>query len=107
MKGGPFKSFPWDTIYETKRVWPKAGSRMGKMEDETVGPKLCWGEEGRGNEATRSLYVVGGLDLQFREYPLALQLARPAVHLLAAKRPNWVEVVSAGVGILTLAEFVP
>jgi hypothetical protein len=41
--GGMFKPFAWESLYETKRVWAKDGSRTGKMEDETVGPRLCWG----------------------------------------------------------------
>ncbi|KAJ5423869.1 hypothetical protein N7491_009085 [Penicillium cf. griseofulvum] len=46
-EGGMFGSFgiAWETLYETKRVWAKTGSRTGKMEDEIVGPRLCWGEK--------------------------------------------------------------
>ncbi|KAL4913698.1 hypothetical protein BDW62DRAFT_205260 [Aspergillus aurantiobrunneus] len=58
--GGLFKSFAWETLYETRRVWPKDGSRTGKMEDETVGPRLCWGEKGGGNgRLTRYTWLVG------------------------------------------------
>ncbi|KAL4945156.1 hypothetical protein BDV06DRAFT_47791 [Aspergillus oleicola] len=74
--GGVFSSFGWETLYETKRVWAKNGSRTGKMEDETVGPKLCWGEKGGANGAKHTIYMAGGLDLQFREHLLASQLAR-------------------------------
>jgi hypothetical protein len=28
--GGLFKSLMWETLYETKRVWPKAGSKTGR-----------------------------------------------------------------------------
>ncbi|KAE8139291.1 hypothetical protein BDV38DRAFT_242240 [Aspergillus pseudotamarii] len=105
--GGLFRSFSWETLYETKRVWPKEGSRTGKMEDETVGPRLCWGEKGGGNGAVHSIYMVGGLDLQFREHLLASQLAR----LVRCSNPPQkdlagVEMVSAGESILSLAEWV-
>ncbi|KAL2813930.1 hypothetical protein BDW59DRAFT_154583 [Aspergillus cavernicola] len=103
--GGVFKSFMWETLYETKRVWAKSGSRTGKMEDETVGPKLCWGEKGGGNGATHSLYMVGGLDLQFREHLLAAQLARLVrCSYPPQKDSTGVEVVAAGASILSLAD---
>jgi hypothetical protein len=63
------------------------------MEDETVGPTLCWGEKGGGNDASHSIHMAGGLDLQFRE------------HLLASQRDSTgVEAVAAGASILSLAE---
>ncbi|KAL3489273.1 hypothetical protein BJX62DRAFT_156931 [Aspergillus germanicus] len=103
--GGLFKSFTWETLYETKRVWPKAGSKTGKMEDETVGPKLCWGEKGGGNGASHSIHMVGGLDLQFREHLLASQLARLVrCSYPPQKDSTGVEVVAAGASILSLAE---
>ncbi|KAL4949297.1 hypothetical protein BDW69DRAFT_198201 [Aspergillus filifer] len=74
--GGIFSSFEWETLYETKRVLAKNGSRTGKMEDETVGPKLCWGEKRGANGAKHTIYMPGGLDLHFREHLLAAQLAR-------------------------------
>ncbi|KAJ5782883.1 hypothetical protein N7457_004657 [Penicillium paradoxum] len=50
--GGMFGKwgFAWEALYETKRVWAKEGSRTGKMEDETVGPRLCWGRRKEGME---------------------------------------------------------
>ncbi|RDW86496.1 uncharacterized protein DSM5745_03138 [Aspergillus mulundensis] len=103
--GGLFKSFAWETLFETKRVWPKDGSKTGKMDDETVGPKLCWGEKGGGNGADHSIYMVGGLDQQFREHLLASQLAR----LVRCSYPpqkdvKGVEAASAGLSVLALAE---
>ncbi|OJJ00281.1 hypothetical protein ASPVEDRAFT_149244 [Aspergillus versicolor CBS 583.65] len=106
MDGGLFRSFTWETLYETKRVWPKDGSRTGKMEDETVGPKLCWGEKG-GNGATHSIYMVGGLDLQFREHLLAAQLARlTRCSYPPQKDLAGVEAVSTGSSILGLIDLV-
>ncbi|KJK60298.1 hypothetical protein P875_00053522 [Aspergillus parasiticus SU-1] len=105
--GGLFRSFSWETLYETKLVWAKEGSRTGKMEDETIGPRLCWGEKGGGNGAAHSIYMVGGLDLQFREHLLASQLAR----LVRCSNPpqkdsTGVEMVSAGgESILSLVEW--
>lgn len=107
MDGGLFRSFTWETLYETKRVWPKDGSRTGKMDDETVGPKLCWGEKGGGNGATHSIYMVGGLDLQFREHLLAAQLARlTRCSYPPQKDSAGVEAVSTGSSILGLIELV-
>ncbi|KAL3479166.1 hypothetical protein BJX99DRAFT_268585 [Aspergillus californicus] len=103
--GGLFKSFTWETLYETKRVWPRNGSKTGKMEDETVGPKLCWGEKGGGNGADHFIYMVGGLDLQFREHLLASQLARLVrCSYPPQKDSTGVEVVAAGSSIISLAE---
>ncbi|KAE8322094.1 hypothetical protein BDV39DRAFT_184497 [Aspergillus sergii] len=105
--GGLFRSFSWETLYETKRVWAKEGSRTGKMEDETIGPRLCWGEKGGGNGAAHSIYMLGGLDLPFREHLLASQLAR----LVRCSNPpqkdsTGVEMVSAGgESILSLVEW--
>ncbi|KAI9367140.1 hypothetical protein BJX61DRAFT_547773 [Aspergillus egyptiacus] len=105
--GGIFKSFAWETLYETKRVWPKDGSKTGKMEDETVGPRLCWGETGGGHGATHSIYMAGGLDQQFREHLLASQLARLVrCSYPPQKDSTGVEAVSAGASILSLAELV-
>ncbi|KAL4864665.1 hypothetical protein BDV12DRAFT_188754 [Aspergillus spectabilis] len=105
--GGVFKSFGWEALYETKRVWAKGGSRTGKMEDETIGPKLCWGEKGGGNGAEHTLYMVGGLDMQFREHLLASQLARLVrCSYPPSKDSTGLEVVSAGVSILSLAELI-
>ncbi|KAL2836092.1 hypothetical protein BJY01DRAFT_258779 [Aspergillus pseudoustus] len=104
--GGLFKSFAWETLYETKRVWSKAGSRPGKMEDETVGPRLCWGEKGGGNGASHSIHMVGGLDLQFREHLLASQLARfVRCSYPPQKDSTGAEAVSAASSILSLAEW--
>ncbi|KAF7589045.1 hypothetical protein BBP40_004833 [Aspergillus hancockii] len=69
--GGLFKSFGWESLYETKRVWMKDRSQTGKMEDETLGPRLCWGEKGGANGAAHSIYMVRGLDMHFREQLLA------------------------------------
>lgn len=105
--GGLFKSFAWETLYETKRVWPKEGSMTGKKEDETVGPKLCWGEKGGGKGIESSIYIVGGLDQQFREHLLAAQLARLArCSWPPQKDVKGVEAVAAGTTLLTIAELV-
>ncbi|KAJ5051312.1 hypothetical protein NUH16_003451 [Penicillium rubens] len=103
--GGLFKSFTWEALYETKRVWPKEGSQTGKLEDETVGMCLCWGEKGGGNGAAHSIYMNPGLDMHFREHLLAAQLAR----FVRCRNPphkdsTGVEAVAAGGTILSILE---
>ncbi|KAJ5313114.1 hypothetical protein N7508_003944 [Penicillium antarcticum] len=103
--GGLFKSFAWEALYETKRVWPKQGSQTGKLEDETVGMCLCWGEKGGGNGAAHSIYMNPGLDMHFREHLLAAQLAR----FVRCKNPphkdsKGVEAVATGQTILSILE---
>lgn len=94
----------WETLYETKRVWPKSGSRTGKMEDEIVGPRLCWGEKKGGNGADHSIHMVGGLDLYFREHLLAVQLSRLArASYPPQKDTKGIEVATAGLGWLSIA----
>ncbi|KAL4778203.1 hypothetical protein BJX76DRAFT_153080 [Aspergillus varians] len=105
--GGVFRSFGLETLYETKRVWPKDGSRTGKMEDETVGSRLCWGVKGGANGATHSIYMVGGLDLQFREHLLAVQLARMVrCSYPAQKDSTGLEAASAGASLLGFIDLV-
>ncbi|KAJ5200115.1 hypothetical protein N7472_005319 [Penicillium cf. griseofulvum] len=102
-EGGMFGSFgiAWETLYETKRVWAKTGSRTGKMEDEIT---LLGGEEGGGNGADHSIHMVGGLDLYFREHLLAVQLSRLArVSYPPQKDTKGIEVVSAGVNWISIA----
>ncbi|KAG0157416.1 hypothetical protein PDIDSM_4601 [Penicillium digitatum] len=104
-EGGMFGSFciAWETLYETKRVWAKSGSRTGKMEDEIVGPRLCWGEKKGGNGAEHSIHMVGGLDLYFREHLLAVQLSRLArVSYPPQKDTKGIEVATAGLGWLSI-----
>ncbi|KAJ5120503.1 uncharacterized protein N7515_009891 [Penicillium bovifimosum] len=104
--GGMFGKFgfAWEALYETKRVWAKGGSRTGKMEDETVGPRLCWGEKKGGNGADHSIHMVGGLDMYFREHLLAVQLSRLArVSYPPQKDTSGVEAASAGLGLLSIA----
>ncbi|KAK4870456.1 hypothetical protein LT330_004804 [Penicillium expansum] len=104
-EGGMFGSFgfAWETLYETKRVWAKSGSRTGKMEDEIVGPRLCWGEKKGANGAEQSIHMVGGLDLYFREHLLAVQLSRLArVSYPPQKDTKGIEAASAGVGWLSI-----
>lgn len=103
--GGLFKSFAWEALYETKRVWPKQGSQTGKLEDETFEMCLCWGEKGGSNGAAHSIYMNPGLDMQFREHILAVQLAR----FMRCKYPphkdsKGVEAVAAGSTILSILE---
>lgn len=103
--GGLFKSFAWEALYETKRVWAREGSQTGKLEDETVGQCLCWGEKGGGNGAAHSIYMNPGLDMHFREHLLAAQLAR----FMRCKYPpqkdsKGVEAVAAGGTILSILE---
>ncbi|KAJ5356360.1 hypothetical protein N7517_010969 [Penicillium concentricum] len=105
-ESGMFGSFgiPWETLYETKRVWAKSGSRTGKMEDEIVGPKLCWGEKKGGNGADHSIHMVGGLDLYFREHLLAVQLSRLArASYPPQKDTKGLEVATTSLGWLSLA----
>ncbi|CAG8909301.1 unnamed protein product [Penicillium egyptiacum] len=105
-EGGMFGSFgfAWETLYETKRVWAKSGSRTGKMEDEIVGPRLCWGEKKGGNGADHSVHMVGGLDIYFREHLLAVQLSRLArVSYPPQKDTKGVEVANVGVSWLSIA----
>ncbi|KAL6229739.1 hypothetical protein BDW75DRAFT_234957 [Aspergillus navahoensis] len=105
--GGLFKCFGWETLFETRCAWPKDGSRSGKMEDETVGPRLCWGEKGGGNGADRSIFLVRGPDQQFREHLLASQLARLVrCSYLPQKDTKGVEAASAGLSILAIADLV-
>ncbi|CAI7625366.1 unnamed protein product [Penicillium palitans] len=104
-EGGMFGSFGigWETLYETKRVWAKSGSRTGKMEDEIVGSRLCWGEKKGGNGADHSIHMVGGLDLYFREHLLAVQLSRLArASYPPQKDTKGVEAASAGLGWLSI-----
>ncbi|KAI2731547.1 hypothetical protein CBS147354_656 [Penicillium roqueforti] len=104
-EGGMFGSFgiAWETLYETKRVWPKSGSRTGKMEDEIVGPRLCWGEKKGGSGVDHSIHMVGGLDMYFREHLLAVQLSRlaRATHP-PQKDTQGIEAASAGLGWLSI-----
>jgi hypothetical protein len=105
-EGGMFSSFgfAWETLYETRRVWAKSGSRTGKKEDETVGPRLCWGEKKGGNGADHSIHMVGGLDLYFQEHLLAVQLSRMARVLNPPmKDTSGVEAAAAGLGWLSIA----
>ncbi|CRL25991.1 unnamed protein product [Penicillium camemberti] len=104
-EGGMFGSFgiAWETLYETKRVWAKSGSRTGKMEDEIVGSRLCWGEKKGGNGADHSIHMVGGLDLYFREHLLAVQLSRLArASYPPQKDTKGIEAASAGLGWLSI-----
>lgn len=104
-EGGMFGSFgiAWETLYETKRVWAKSGSRTGKMEDELVGPRLCWGEKKGGNGADHSIHMVGGLDLYFKEHLLAVQLSRLArASYPPQKDTKGIEAASAGLGWLSI-----
>lgn len=104
-ESGMFGSFgiAWETLYETKRVWPKSGSRTGKMEDEIVGSRLCWGEKKGGNGADHSIHMVGGLDLYFREHLLAVQLSRLArASYPPQKDTKGIEAASAGLGWLSI-----
>ncbi|KAL4810348.1 hypothetical protein BDV18DRAFT_156715 [Aspergillus unguis] len=103
--GGVFKSFAWETLYETKRVWDKGGSKTGKKDDETVGPRLFWGENGGTKGVQSSLYMAGGLDQAFREHLLASQLTR----LVRCSYPpqkdvKGVEAISAGSSMLAILE---
>jgi hypothetical protein len=105
-EGGMFGSFgfSWETLYETKRVWAKSGSRTGKMEDEIVGPRLCWGEKKGGNGADHSIHMVGDLDIYFREHLLAVQLSRLArVSYPPQKDTKGIEVATVGVSWLSIA----
>jgi hypothetical protein len=73
------------------------------MEDETVGPRLCWGEKKGGNRADHSIHMTGGLDLYFREHLLAVQLSRLArVSHPPAKDNTGIEVAAAGLGWLSI-----
>ncbi|OQD90168.1 hypothetical protein PENSOL_c061G06075 [Penicillium solitum] len=104
-EGGMFGSFgiAWETLYETKRVWAKSGSRTGKMEDEIVGSRLCWGEKKGGNGADHSIHMVGGLDQYFREHLLAVQLSRLArASYPPQKDTKGIEAASAGLGWLSI-----
>ncbi|CAG7919141.1 unnamed protein product [Penicillium olsonii] len=104
-EGGLFGGFgfAWETLYETKRVWTKEGSRTGKKEDETVGPRLCWGEKKGGNGADHSIHMAGGLDLYFREHLLAVQLSRMArVMYSSHKDTAGIEAAAVGVGWLSI-----
>ncbi|CAI7634611.1 unnamed protein product [Penicillium discolor] len=104
-EGGMFGSFgiAWETLYETKRVWAKSGSRTGKMEDEIVGSRLCWGEKKGGNGADHSIHMVGGLDQYFREHLLAVQLSRLArATYPPQKDTKGIEAASAGLGWLSI-----
>ncbi|PLB47353.1 hypothetical protein P170DRAFT_239444 [Aspergillus steynii IBT 23096] len=100
-----FNAFSWETLYETKRVWAKEGSQTGKMEDETVGPRLCWGEKKGGSGADHTIYMAHGLDIYFREHLLAVQLARLArTSYPPAKDTSGVEAVGAGFALVGFLE---
>lgn len=103
--GGLFRPFAWEALYETRRVWAKNGSQTGKMEDETVGPCLCWGEKGGQNGAAHSIFMNPGLDLHFREHLLAAQLGRfVRCKNPPAKDSKGVEAVAAGDTILSILQ---
>jgi hypothetical protein len=51
------------------------------MEDETVGNRLCWGENNGGTRENYTIYMAGGLDQHFRGHLLASQFARMACKL--------------------------
>ncbi|KAL8937535.1 MAG: hypothetical protein Q9216_004377 [Gyalolechia sp. 2 TL-2023] len=103
-KSGKFGKSAWETLYETKRVWPKEGSKTGKKDDETDGSKLFWGVDNGGMHANHTLYFAAGLDQGFREHLLASQLAR---HFRRTYPPHkdvkGVEAAAAGAGVLSLA----
>lgn len=97
------RSFKWEELYETSKVWKKEGSRTGKMEDEVVGQRLCWGEKNGGMKTDHTLYFAAGLDQFFREHLLASQLAR----LIRCSYPpnkdtERIEAGAAGVGMFAL-----
>lgn len=95
--------FKWETLYETSRVWAKEGSKTGKMEDEVVGGRLCWGEKHSGMRTDHTIYCAGGLDQAFREHLLASQLARfVRTHYPPNKDTKGVEAVAAGASLLSL-----
>ncbi|CEL05791.1 hypothetical protein ASPCAL06906 [Aspergillus calidoustus] len=101
--GGLFKAFAWESLYETARVWRREGSMTGKMEDEVVGGRLCWGDKGGANKVDHTIYMAAGLDVNFREHLLAVQLAR----LVRCSNPpnkdvKGAEAIHAGTGILSI-----
>jgi hypothetical protein len=108
--GGLFQSFQWETLHEIARVWKKDGSKTGKMEDETMEPRLAWGEKGGEKGAEHTLYFAAGLDQHFREHLLASQLAR----FVRTSQPPYkdvqgleaVDVVRAGMGLWGLVNVV-
>jgi hypothetical protein len=65
-----------EDLWEVKRVWPRPGSKTGKMLEETVGEKIVWGESKGRMHSICFLDIRGGADQLFREYLLASQMAR-------------------------------
>ncbi|KAL8997062.1 MAG: hypothetical protein Q9188_006418 [Gyalolechia gomerana] len=103
-KPGKFGKSHWETLYETKRVWPKEGSKTGKKEDETEEQKLFWGVNHGGIHADHTLYFAAGMDQGFREHVLASQLARYIRRNYPPhKDVKGVEAAAAGAGALSLA----
>jgi hypothetical protein len=95
--------FEWETLFETKRVWPKEGSKTGKTKDEVVGSRLCWGETSGRLQKSHTLYFCAGLDQPFREHLLASQLTRYIrTTYTPAKDTQAVENATVGVGMLAL-----
>jgi hypothetical protein len=87
-----FSKFEFNELYETSRVWPKKGSKTGKMDDEVVGAGLCWGENHGGMHEDYTICMAGGLDQHFREHLLASQLTR----LICIKYPSAKSAGAAG-----------
>lgn len=103
-KPGKFGKSHWETLYETKRVWPKEGSKTGKKEDETEEQKLFWGVNHGGIHADHTLYFAAGIDQGFREHVLASQLARYIRRNYPPhKDVKGVEAAAAVAGALSLA----
>ena len=98
-----FSKFDWNELYETSRVWPKKGSKTGKMEDEVVGNRLCWGENHGGMHENYTLYMAGGLDQHFREHLLASQLTRLiCIKYPTANNAGKVRAASDGLAVLSV-----
>ncbi|CAD0109394.1 unnamed protein product, partial [Aureobasidium uvarum] len=98
-----FSRFTWNELYETSRVWPKKGSKTGKMDDEVVGGRLCWGENHGGMHENHTIYMAGGLDQHFREHLLASQLARLVCVQYPTPNPvGGIKAISSGATLLSI-----
>lgn len=101
--GGMWARMDWETLYEYSRAWPKEGSQTGKMEDEIVGDRLCWGEKGGGKGVEGTIYFKGGLDQKFKEHCLASQLGRYCrVQWPSNKDTKAIEAASGASALLSL-----
>ena len=78
QEGGVMSSLK-ETLWEVEKVWPKPGSKTGKMEDKILERKLAWTDRPSFLNKYYILHIAGGIDQIFQEYLLASHMAREMV----------------------------